>query len=356
MIAPKIVLSGGPCGGKTASLNFLRTELEKIGFDVFIVNEAAKSVMDEGFDRSKSTYEFQRAIAIKQLEKEAELEHASKHSKRPVIICDRGLMDSRVYLNDEDFDRIKRFLNMSEVELRDRYDAVFHMDSTSNSQNAKYKTECTRIESRDEALRLNERSLRAWCGNPHYRFIPVCNTLKDKQELLIKEIKHFLGVPKPLEIERKYLIRYPDTDFLLKLACSKVEIVQSYMIDENGRFRLRKRGDKSGCIYIKTEKRKISDTVREETEERLTRQEYEKLLNTNLLTGTISKDRYCLMYGGVYYEIDVFPFWQRQAYLEVELSDENEQVSIPDFLQVIEEVTHKPEYKNVALCHKIPKE
>jgi CYTH domain-containing protein/predicted ATPase len=350
------MLSGGPCAGKTKSLKIIEEELIKYGYDVFVIKESAKALIDEGFDRNKSPYEFQKAIALKQLKAEEDAKKLAQNSKNPVIISDRGMMDCRVYLDDNDFSKIKKFLKMSDIDLRDRYDAVFHLDSVSDNENAEYKQGEIRIENEAEASKLNERSLKAWCGNPHYRFIPACDTYEEKKTILLKEIKHFLGIPKPLEIERKYLIKYPDIKFLLTLPCQKVNITQSYMTNGKERFRLRKRGNEEKYIYIKTEKKKISETIREEIETRLTESEYEELLTGNIVTGSISKERYCLMYNGTYYEIDVFPFWQKQAYLEVELLDENDRIFIPEFLQVIEEVTYKPEYKNVSLCQRIPKE
>ncbi|MCH5303829.1 MAG: AAA family ATPase, partial [Ruminococcus sp.] len=299
----KIVLSGGPSGGKSKALKRLKAELESLGYNVYAISESATEILQEGFDRNKSPYEFQKAIAENQLKNEKELENVIKDDEMAVIICDRGLMDCRVYLNDEDFERIKSELNMSDVELRDRYDAVFHLDSTSTDENVKYKTGEIRTEPRDEAQKINDKSLRAWCGNPHYRFIPVCESFDEKFDILFREIKNFLGIPKPLEIERKFLIKYPDTEFLISLPCSKSDITQSYLLGKDGKFRLRKRGENGHWIFIKTEKHKISETVREEIETRLSKDEYERLMSENPIIGTISKERYCLMYGGVYYEI-----------------------------------------------------
>ena len=68
------------------------------------------------------------------------------------------------------------------------------------------------------------------------------------------------------------------------------------------------------------------------------------------------KDRYCLMYNGTYYEIDIFPFWKKQAYIEVELLSEDDKVILPDFIKVIREVTYDSRYKNSSLCRSIPDE
>lgn len=352
----KIVLSGGPSGGKSFALKRLIPELKKFGYTVIPVLESAREIIEASFNRN-NPYEFQKVIACHQIKKEAEAEKKAKDGEKTIIICDRGLMDCRVYLNDEDYERIKKALNMTDVDLRDRYDAVFHLDSTSTHQKAAYIQDDVRVEGEDEALRINQRSLKAWCGNPHYRFIPVCEEFEEKLNILIKEIKAFLGIPKPLEIERKFLIKYPDTEYLSTLPCSKSHIEQTYMLDKDGkRFRLRKRGENGHYIYIKTIKNKITETVREEVETRLTEDEYNKLLEENTVTGSISKDRYCLMYDGTYYEIDIFPFWKKQAYLEVELLDENDEIKIPEFIEVLKEVTYDSRYKNSQLCIKIPEE
>ena len=353
--APKIVLTGGPSGGKTQALNMLKIKLEAHGIKVYTVTEAATGVINNGFTGEKPSYEFQKAIALYQLNAEENAEELSSNHNS-VIICDRGLMDSRVYLNDNDFSRLKYELNMTEVDLRDRYDAVFHLDSTAVDDSVIYETDAVRDETRAEARCINDRSLRAWCGNPHYRFIPVCNSFEEKFNILYKEIKAFLGIPKPLEIERKFLIKYPDIDYLMSFVCSKSEIEQSYMLGENGKFRLRKRGRNGSYIYIKTVKNKISETVREEVEERLTENEYNDLMNSSTVIGSIKKDRYCLMYDGVYYEIDIFPFWKKQAYLEIELLSENDKIKLPEFIEVIREVTFDSRYKNSSLCRSIPAE
>ncbi|MBQ7505361.1 MAG: AAA family ATPase [Ruminococcus sp.] len=352
---PKIVLTGGPSGGKSHALKMLKIKLDACGIKVFIVTEAATGLLNDGYSRESSGYDFQLAIARYQLEKEHEAQQKAP-KENAVIICDRGLMDSRVYLDDADFLRFKSELGMSEVDLRDSYDAVFHLDSTAVDENTDYKNNEVRDESRNEAKDINERSLRAWCGNPHYRVIPVCDSVDEKLDILLKEVKAFLGIPKPLEIERKFLIEYPDTDYLMSLVCSKCEIEQSYMLGPEGKFRLRKRGENGSYVYIKTVKTKISDTIREEVETRLTEDEYNELLKNNACTGSIKKDRYCLMYNSTYFEIDIFPFWKKQAYLEVELLSEDDEIKLPDFIKVIREVTYDSRYKNSSLCRSVPAE
>ena len=92
-----------------------------------------------------------------------------------------------------------------------------------------------------------------------------------------------------------------------------------------------------------------------EDENEISLQEYTNLLETRE-GNTIIKTRYVYPYKSKKIEIDIFPFWKKQAFLEVELKSENEEFELPDFIEVIKEVTDDKAYRNYALSKKIPKE
>ena len=56
------------------------------------------------------------------------------------------------------------------------------------------------------------------------------------------------------------------------------------------------------------------------------------------------------MYNSEYFELDIYPFWSDRATLEIELLDENQPYTLPDFISVIREVTFEKEYRNFALA------
>ena len=43
------------------------------------------------------------------------------------------------------------------------------------------------------------------------------------------------------------------------------------------------------------------------------------------------------MYENQYFEIDIYPFWNDKAILEIELSDENTEIKFPKEINVIKE-------------------
>ncbi|MBQ8615501.1 MAG: CYTH domain-containing protein, partial [Clostridia bacterium] len=174
---------------------------------------------------------------------------------------------------------------------------------------------------------------------------------------LVKEICSFLGLPKPLEIERKFLIKKPDLHLLESLPnCQKVDIIQTYLNSNNDEeIRIRQRGEVGSYIYTKTIKKKIKSATRQETEKRISQREYLTLLNNaDINLHQIKKTRYCLMHDNRYYEIDIYPFSKTNAICEIELTDENEQFNLPEFIQLIKEVTNDKKYSNFSLAKKIP--
>ena len=157
----------------------------------------------------------------------------------------------------------------------------------------------------------------------------------------------------PYEIERKFLIEYPDTEkFENDPNCKRVEIIQTYLNSENGdEIRVRQRGENSNYIYFKTIKKKVSDIKRIEIETELSKDEYLTLLmNADTSKRQIRKTRYCLTFENKCFEIDVYPFWSDKAIVEIELNDENEEILFPDCIKVIKEVTDDERYKNASLA------
>lgn len=161
----------------------------------------------------------------------------------------------------------------------------------------------------------------------------------------------------PLEIERKYLIEYPDLNMLKPLCSNIYRIEQTYLnappeLTRRVRHRV---GDKEEFFY--TEKERISDVTCVEREKKLSKQEYQELL-TERKEGsiTIAKWRYCVPYNDLVFEIDVYDFWQSVAIMEVELSSEAQTFSIPPFITVLREVTHDWTFKNAALAKFVPNE
>lgn len=359
MIISKIVITGGPCAGKSTAMSWVQNTFSRMGYTVLFVPETATELITGGVApwTCGTNAEYQKCQLMLQTEKEKIFEQAARtmSAEKLLIVCDRGALDNKAYMNEEEFAEVLRFIGSNEVELRDNYDAVFHLVTAAKGAEEFYTTSnnVARTESVEEAAALDDRLISAWTGHPHFRIIDNTSSFEEKMKKLIEEISSFLGEPEPYEIERKFLIEYPDIEWLESIpSCQRVEIIQTYLNSNNGEeIRVRQRGVDGNYIYFQTIKKKISDIKRIEIENRLSQSEYLKLLmDADTSKKQIRKTRYCLTCENLYYEIDVYPFWNDKAVVEIELSDENMPVTFPEQIKIIKEVTNDDSYKNASLA------
>ena len=163
----------------------------------------------------------------------------------------------------------------------------------------------------------------------------------------------------PIETERKFLIQKPDLEKLKALeGCNVSRITQTYLTDPDGnveRVRMRVYADKT--VYTHTVKRRISPMSALEEEHVIDRAEYDLLLaRADAKRAPIEKTRCAIPFAGHTAEIDIYPFWQKQAVLEIELTGEDDRVPVPGFVTVIRDVTGDHSYSNNSLSLKVPKE
>ena len=355
----KIVITGGPCAGKTTAMSWIQSNFTKLGYTVLFVPETATELITGGVApwTCGTNADYQKCQMMLQLEKERIFEQGASTmpAQKVLIVCDRGTMDNKAYMSALDFSHVVSSLGCNEVALRDRYDAVFHLVTAAKGAEQFYTTanNAARTETAAQAAELDDKLIAAWTGHPHLRIIDNAAGFEDKLKKLISEIAAFLGEPEPLEIERKFLIEYPDLEKLEKLPnCQRVEIIQTYLVAPDGEeSRVRQRGADGNYIYIQTTKKKVTNLKRVEVERRLTQDEYLRLLmDADPNCRPIRKTRYCLTYDNQYFEIDVYPFWNNQAIVEIELNNEHDEIRFPSYIKVIQEVTADERFKNASLA------
>lgn len=158
----------------------------------------------------------------------------------------------------------------------------------------------------------------------------------------------------PLEIERKFLIEYPDIDKLKEMeGYHSRHIEQTYLLSTDSFVggRIRHITEDGRTSYVYTFKQKVSDITRREFERELTEAEYLDLLgHKNPDTITIEKDRHIFDYDGLTYELDIYTFWDDKATLEAEVNSEDTPIPIPPCVKLIREVTHDRRYNNSQLA------
>ena len=163
----------------------------------------------------------------------------------------------------------------------------------------------------------------------------------------------------PLEIERKYIIKMPDMSLIeSQNGYTKSDIMQIYLESVGGvTHRVRSRAFDEKTVYTETKKIRIDKMSSIEDEREISKDEFLRLSN-NQKQGTkaVCKTRFTLRHENFILEIDVYPEWQKTCIMEIELESEAALVKIPDFIEILKEVTGDRKYTNAAMAEKFPEE
>lgn len=353
----KIVITGGPSAGKTTALARIVEYCQEHGFYPVIIPEVATELINSGFDPEQE--KFQDDVIRKMLFEERlrnQAHYEGRLGTNTVFIYDRGLCDGEAYVGRELYKTILGRNGIDTVTSRDLYDGVIFLHSAANGAEEFYTlaNNQARRETLEEARELNTRTLEAWTGSPHV--IEITNqpgkTFDDKMDECVLALSRILGVPEPLECERKFLLSNFDPE-VLPAHTVPIDIVQIYLIGAGKQVeRVRARGQDNRFLYFHTTKRPHGNGGSIEVEEIIDHREYENFLirrDPSLLP--IHKTRYCFHYEGQYCELDVFQGMRKGlVMLEIEVHDFEQPVQLPPFLGNVTEVTHDSSFSNYSLA------
>jgi CYTH domain-containing protein len=358
MRTPVIAKTGGACGGKTTSINVTRQKMADRGWHGIIIPEAATEFRSHGLMVGKDIPVdlFQEHLLEYIIERENRYKLAAEacHHPKKFILCDRGRMDAKAYMTPEGFEEMVKRRGYTIPFLRDEpYDAVLHLQSVAVDKPEFYTCDNNpaRTETLEEAAALDPRTKNAWLGHPHFKVIDNSTNLEGKVNRVIQHLCRILGIPVPLEIERKYLVEMPSLADI-RVPYQVIDITQHYLEtnEEGAEERVRARGQDGAFLYFKTVKRTVKSGVRMEIEEQINLDEYVRALrHQDPNTRPIRKERVCFLYDNQYFELDMFRDFNL-CLLEIELTEENEFVSLPPFVDIKKEVTGEKAYSNASLA------
>ena len=138
----KIVLTGGPCGGKSTVLKAINEEFRD---QIILVPEVATILLEGGFPipgkdlpwSEEWQTAFQSAVLPLQHAFEEAREMMAKSKGSSLIICDRGVLDGAAYTPGGVKEFCRRF-GMDSASALARYDAIIHLESLATSDPNKY--------------------------------------------------------------------------------------------------------------------------------------------------------------------------------------------------------------------------
>lgn len=203
VLVGKIVLTGGPCAGKTTTISKIEEHLEEKGYHVLVLNECATEIIKSGirpFGSNKiSVYDFQNEILNLQLFKEKRIKDIVKilpENTKCIMLSDRGCIDNKAYLGDELFTKLLEQNNIKEKDLLNDYDLVIHMITVATEfRKEKYSNNnnTARFEDAEEAIDLDKRTNDAWCNHKNFKIVNVCETLEEKINKVINLVDELVN-------------------------------------------------------------------------------------------------------------------------------------------------------------------
>lgn len=172
----RIVLTGGPGGGKTTAADLLRREL---GSRVVVVPESATILFGGGFPRA-ARQDANRAAqnAIFHVQRNLEDVQSALYPDR-VLLCDRGTVDGAAYWNDGQ-DAFFRSVGTTLSAELSRYDAVVFFETAAVAGLSIEGGNPVRCESLAEAVELDGRLRGLWSRHPRFTLVPHSASFLEK--------------------------------------------------------------------------------------------------------------------------------------------------------------------------------
>jgi predicted ATPase len=377
-IVKRVVLTGGPCGGKSTVQAMLSDVFENMGWKVFRVPETATVLLSGGVNfaelSAEQAYQFQKDLLSVMLNMEqtyfnlAESE-ADLNDRKVLVICDRGAMDASAYIERSDWHRILTELGYTDVQLRDeRYDYVVHLVTAADGAEDFYSkaSNHTRSEGVELAKRLDRLCQSAWMGHAYLDIIDNATDFDKKCHRVVSTLLGRLG----LEDKRygkdirkyKFLVRSDqfsmDTAFPVSYQDFSVEHTILPRREDGSQTRIRRR-TQDGVSHFNLTTRHSGAII--ETRRSLTAREYVALsAQADPTRQSIVKKRRCFLWENKYYQLDWFQqpeHLQGLCILEAYFSPEKRRNStngllLPPFIPIVEDVTGMSRYSLETLSLK----
>lgn len=354
----RIVLTGGPSSGKTTVIEKIKSVYSAQGIRVFVIEETATYLINKGIrpfgEGAIDLVDFQELVMRMQLAKEDIIDRAISMMPEAdtLVIYDRGTIDNSAYINAEQFESVLARLNNVKnfAELMDKYDLVINLVGASKF----YTTANNEARSEDaaEAQRLGEVTLKAWIGHPKIKIVPPAETMDGKINEVLNIINQEMQKT-PVKRQEKYLVDLSGTELNRILASGKAKTIeQTYLESEDNVEKRIRKITFNGCTTYTLAVYKIREDGTKViiSERQIDEKNYRILLEFKKRgTKTISKTRYYFSDSGEYFYLDVFSDNNATGILEINVL-ENERVTIPEYVRVLEKVTGQEQYYNSRIA------
>ena len=331
----KIVLTGGPCAGKTTAVNVIKKHLRELKIPCVIVPETATELIPNFIDDEiDDLYNFQKLIMKRQLVKEDDafdyVKNKFQNKDKCVIIYDRGIVDNLAYLND--INQYRKMLNnflLGEMQVLDRYDLVLDLLSLATCKSNEYNclNNNARKETSDLAALVDYRTSMAWANHHNLRILSSEVSLQEELKSIIDMVDNLIFQNEVVKRER-YLIDLDRSDLSQYNTLNYLDVCEHhFQIDDNNYIK---------CVVSVRYKRDASyllELYKEENNQKII--VYREIIDSDDLGTLCRKSKFI---GGakkreinfidnkVLYSLSIY---DDRAYLEVQNNNCDKEIIIP---------------------------
>lgn len=359
----RICLTGGPCAGKTTASSVLKERLGDKYILYFLPEVAATTVLSGVVivpsEFTPDTHKvFTEGIVKVQMELEDYFNKiASIQKKDVIIISDRGCMDNFAYCTSEVRDRVMKDNNWSVEKIRDeRYDAVVHLVTAADGAEKFYSLENNqaRTETPDVARWLDKKCQSVWNGHPNFTVISNTSvgSFKQKMDEVFKCICKVIDIPEMPSFQGKYLIKGDfdisklPQDLEYEVYIEEIHYLNSESKNEEVWVKKRISKESKGETFSFT-RRRLAKVAAEKLElmRNITRRQYEDYLKlSDKSKKMVSKEIIVFVYDNQNCVVEDFQIADKRVSVLRAYVVDPQNVKIPSFIEVKEEITENPEY------------
>ena len=359
----RIVITGGPCAGKTTGINKLAEELSN-NMKVLVVPEAATLLVKggainnfEGLDNNAQV-EFQASLMQLQMALEdAFTQIAASVKEKSIVICDRGLMDGSAYISPELWQALLDERGWTVVHLRDRrYEAVVHMVTAAAGAEEFYtlSNNEARYEGLESARQVDDKLQKAWTGHSHLSIIDNTSfeNFNEKIQNLLNLSLKYLGLNTSGARSQKFLIKSSENIPNIE----NVQVVRLHIEDTFLRCsgkdmsRVQKRGQSGSYIYTHSTKKMLDFDEYSVNKCQITAREYILLdFNRDQSRKKVRRLRQCFTYNFTYFMIDTYLNVKQGVSVLRTDSMTGVNMKLPSSISIVRDVTHDPGYSTYIM-------
>lgn len=365
----KVVLTGGPGGGKTSVLNAIKNltiteegykNIIKLGdkkIKLVTISETATELISSGIPPTEAEriYDFQDILfEIQKSKEESSIKSLRFGYDTDIILFlyDRGLLDGMAYLDKKgEFEDIMASKDVKELDILDKYDLVLDLLSTATCAPEKYGFESNeaRFEDVEWAKSVDRKTSAAWVGHRNMKLFDSGVSLEEEVNNVIEYLKDYILNGSNIEKEEYFIENNPVTFSKYNDVNSRrINVVNTHIdfgIDNVVDTILVKRTYRGYSTYFLQFVTKGSEKARIIKDERIDENTYKRLLTRYDIKNVEEKKELSFVEGKHLYKVS---FYNDFTTLEVEKGLDNEEIIIPKDIKIIRKIRDFSEKSELA--------